>query len=86
MSSADWVFIVFVLIISSELINQIKKKSKIEEIPSTHVDVIHDLAYDFYGKRLATCSSDRYITVWDLEDSQDKDKSFWQQTCSWDGR
>lgn len=33
-----------------------------------HEDLIHDLAYDFYGKRLATCSSDQRIKVWDLDD------------------
>ena len=33
-----------------------------------HEDLIHDIAYDFYGKRLATCSSDQHIKVWDLDD------------------
>jgi len=28
-------------------------------------DFIHDLAFDWYGKRLATCSSDQKIKVWD---------------------
>jgi len=32
---------------------------------SKHDDYIHDIAYDFYGKRLATCSSDRKIKIWD---------------------
>jgi WD40 repeat protein len=32
---------------------------------SEHNDFIHDVAYDFYGKRLATCSSDQKIKVWD---------------------
>ena len=28
-----------------------------------HSEFMHDIAYDFYGKRLATCSSDKHITV-----------------------
>lgn len=29
-----------------------------------HQDLIHDFVYDFYGKRLATCSSDSLIKIW----------------------
>ena len=32
-----------------------------------HDDLVHDLAYDFYGRRLATCSSDQRIKVWDRQ-------------------
>jgi hypothetical protein len=28
-----------------------------------HDDYIHDIAFDYYGKRLASCSSDQYIKV-----------------------
>ncbi len=28
-----------------------------------HEDYIHDIAFDYYGKRLATCSSDQSIKV-----------------------
>ncbi|KAJ2723263.1 epoxide hydrolase, soluble (sEH) [Coemansia sp. Benny D115] len=34
-------------------------------IPVNHDDFIHDVAYSFYGTRLATCGSDRCIKVWD---------------------
>ncbi|KAJ2552882.1 epoxide hydrolase, soluble (sEH) [Coemansia sp. RSA 1933] len=34
-------------------------------IPVNHDDFIHDLAYNFYGTRLATCGSDRCIKIWD---------------------
>ncbi|KAJ2874413.1 epoxide hydrolase, soluble (sEH) [Coemansia aciculifera] len=34
-------------------------------IPVNHDDFIHDVAYNFYGTRLATCSSDRCIKIWD---------------------
>ncbi len=30
-----------------------------------HSDLIHDCAFDFYGKRVATCSSDRLIKVYE---------------------
>jgi len=30
-----------------------------------HDDYVHDISYDFYGKRLATCSSDQKIKIWD---------------------
>jgi len=46
--------------------------------PTQHEDIIHDLEYDFYGKRLATCSSDQRIKVWDL-DGQNK----WQCSSEW---
>ena len=28
-----------------------------------HKDVIHDIAFDYYGKRMATCSSDQVVKV-----------------------
>ena len=35
-----------------------------KNIPTDHKDLIHDVAYDFYGKRMATCSSDQSVKVW----------------------
>ena len=32
---------------------------------SGHLDVIHDIEYDFYGTRFATCSSDQTIKIWE---------------------
>lgn len=34
---------------------------------TNHEELIHDVAYDFYGKQLATCSSDQHIKVFDLD-------------------
>lgn len=34
-----------------------------QEINAEHKDLIHDVAYDFYGERMATCSSDQYVKV-----------------------
>ncbi|KAA8499989.1 Nucleoporin seh1-A [Porphyridium purpureum] len=30
-----------------------------------HEDTVHDIAYDYYGVRVATCSSDRKIKLWE---------------------
>lgn len=35
-----------------------------QTILADHKDLIHDVAYDFYGERMATCSSDQYVKVW----------------------
>ena len=35
-----------------------------------HGDMVHDAAFDYYGKRLATCSSDRAIKVFDVVGEQ----------------
>ncbi|KAG1893575.1 WD40-repeat-containing domain protein [Suillus fuscotomentosus] len=38
-------------------------------IQSTHNDILTDVAYDFYGLRLATCSLDQRIKVWQVDES-----------------
>ena len=35
-----------------------------------HGDMVHDAAFDYYGKRLATASSDRTIKVFDVAGEQ----------------
>ncbi|XP_026474925.1 nucleoporin SEH1-like isoform X3 [Ctenocephalides felis] len=47
-------------------------------INAEHKDVIHDIDYDFYGQRMATCSSDQFVKVWDLDEQRD-----WIVTASW---
>ena len=32
-------------------------------IPTEHKDIIHDVSFDFYGRRMATCSSDHTVKV-----------------------
>ena len=32
-------------------------------IKAGHEDLIHDVAYNFYGNRMATCSSDQHVKV-----------------------
>jgi nucleoporin SEH1 len=36
-------------------------------LSSPHGDVVHDISFDYYGNRFASCSSDRCIKVWDLD-------------------
>lgn len=48
-------------------------------VPADHDDLIHDVAYDFYGRRLATCAADRRIKVWD----QNPTSGAWECTASW---
>jgi nucleoporin SEH1 len=46
---------------------------------SGHNDFVHDVAYDYYGKRLASCSSDRRIKVWGQgEDGEWEEQSDWE--------
>jgi len=39
-------------------------------VETGHEDMIHDAQLDYYGKRLATCSSDRTIKVFDVVDGE----------------
>ncbi|TDL23374.1 WD40 repeat-like protein [Rickenella mellea] len=41
-------------------------------IETAHEDMIHDAQLDYYGKRLATCSSDRTVKVFDVVDGEQK--------------
>lgn len=49
-----------------------------KNIQSDHKDLIHDVSYDFHGRRMATCSSDQSVKVWDLDDNEE-----WKCTASW---
>ncbi|CCK68710.1 GTPase-activating protein SEC13 KNAG_0B02670 [Huiozyma naganishii CBS 8797] len=41
-------------------------------ITNAHNDVIHDAILDYYGKRLATCSSDKTIKIFEVEGDSHK--------------
>lgn len=43
-----------------------------------HADIIHDVKYDYYGSRLATCSSDQTIRIWELGP-----EGSWNITADW---
>lgn len=40
----------------------------IKSLDTNHKDVIHDIAFDYYGRRMATCSSDQAVKIWNLND------------------
>lgn len=46
---------------------------------TNHEELIHDVVYDFYGKQLATCSSDQHIKVFDLDATTNE----WVLSDSW---
>lgn len=41
-------------------------------IGNAHDDLIHDAVLDYYGKRLATCSSDKTIKIFEVENDEHK--------------
>uniref|UniRef100_A0A0D6R9Q3 Uncharacterized protein n=1 Tax=Araucaria cunninghamii TaxID=56994 RepID=A0A0D6R9Q3_ARACU len=45
------------------------KQTATQKVESGHQDVVHDIAIDYYGKRLATCSADRTIKLFGLSTS-----------------
>lgn len=51
---------------------------EVHNINAKHNDLIHDVAYDYYGHRMATCSSDQYVKIWD----QDKFGN-WNLSSAW---
>ncbi|XP_055344170.1 nucleoporin SEH1-like [Paramacrobiotus metropolitanus] len=47
-------------------------------VQAEHKDLIHDVALDYYGRRMATCSSDQSVKIWDLQDD-----NTWKITANW---
>lgn len=41
--------------------------STLSSFESQHEDIIHDAQVDYYGRRLATCSSDKTIRIFEME-------------------
>ena len=48
---------------SRKIIQKSGKMFVSKSIPVEHKDLIHDVSYDFHGKRMATCSSDQIVKV-----------------------
>lgn len=52
--------------------------SECRVIPTDHQDIIHDVSFDYYGRRMATCSSDHTVKIWDQGDDKE-----WICTADW---
>ena len=50
----------------------------ISTVKTDHKDLIHDVALDFYGTRMATCSSDQSVKIWNLDDD-----GTWTNSAKW---
>lgn len=44
---------------------KLQQEAMLSSFPLHHDDYVLDLAFDFYGKRIATCSADQKIRVWE---------------------
>jgi nucleoporin SEH1 len=40
-------------------------------IITDHKDLIQDIAFDFYGKRVATASLDQSVKIWNINESNE---------------
>jgi len=49
-----------------------RRAAAMERIGTNHEDLIHDVQLDYYGKQLATCSSDRTIKIYDIIDGGER--------------
>eukprot|EP00529_Nitzschia_sp_RCC80_P028903 CAMPEP_0113444334 /NCGR_PEP_ID=MMETSP0014_2-20120614/2613_1 /TAXON_ID=2857 /ORGANISM="Nitzschia sp." /LENGTH=327 /DNA_ID=CAMNT_0000335343 /DNA_START=9 /DNA_END=992 /DNA_ORIENTATION=- /assembly_acc=CAM_ASM_000159 len=45
--------------------------SNTQVISSMHKDFINECSFDNYGRRMATCSGDRFVRIWDLSENGD---------------
>lgn len=53
---------------------------------TNHADLVHDMAYDYYGQRLVTVSSDQQIKLWDfVEKGEETRAGSWTLRESWKG-
>eukprot|EP00249_Psilotum_nudum_P010669 c22689_g1_i1 orf=200-1111(+) len=46
------------------------KQTSSQTVESGHQDVVHDVAMDYYGRRMATCSSDRSIKIFGVSGTE----------------
>lgn len=49
-----------------------------------HDDIIHDLSYNYYGKRICSASADQYLKVWDMTTGAVVDKDGNEQQHNWE--
>ena len=42
-----------------------------KQIRTDHKDLIQDIAFDFYGKRVATASLDQSVKIWNINEKNE---------------
>ncbi len=42
-----------------------------KQIETKHKDLIQDIAFDFYGKRVATASLDQTVKIWNIDEKNE---------------
>lgn len=42
-----------------------------KQIKTDHKDLIQDIAFDFYGKRVATASLDQSVKIWNINEKNE---------------
>ncbi|KAI2513702.1 hypothetical protein MHU86_842 [Fragilaria crotonensis] len=45
----------------------VRTESSTQILSSLHSDYIHHVSFDIYGRRMATCSGDRHVRIWNLQ-------------------
>lgn len=55
-----------------------KVPSATQILSSLHTDYVHHIAFDTYGRRMATCSGDRNVRIWDLTSD-----GTWELSSEW---
>ena len=50
--------------------SHLQTSAMLTSFPLGHDDYVHDLAFDVYGRRIATCSSDQKIRIWEKRDDE----------------
>ncbi|RDD46881.1 Nucleoporin seh1 [Trichoplax sp. H2] len=58
--------------------NSVSDLSIVRQINTQHADLVHDVSYSYNGRRMATCSSDQTVKIWDLGEDNE-----WHMTASW---
>ena len=59
---------------------QLQQQAMLTSFPLGHDDYVHDISFDFYGKRVATCSSDQHIRVWEKRGKDTNGQDGWELT------
>jgi nucleoporin SEH1 len=60
---------------STSNIGLVQTESSTQILSSAHSDYIHHVSFDIYGRRMATCSGDCFVRIWNLHHNIPKNPS-----------